>query len=93
VAAEELRLTQIAAVIRSAGHAGAADRVANCRQLGGTRRQLMLDRGLTEQAAADVLCWSINRVVARVKLLQLPERAQQMIGAGAVGLIGGRFAA
>jgi hypothetical protein len=46
----------------------------------------MLDRGLTDQGAADVLGWSINRVVARVKLLQLPERAQQMIGAGEIPL-------
>jgi hypothetical protein len=46
----------------------------------------MLDRGLTEQGAADVLGWSINRVVARVKILLLPERAQHMIGAGDVPL-------
>jgi hypothetical protein len=48
--------------------------------------QPMLDRGLTEQAAADVLGWSISRVVARVKILQLPEWAQQIIGAGEIPL-------
>lgn len=46
----------------------------------------MLDRHLTEQGAADVLGWSINRVVARVKILRLPERGQQMVGAGAIPL-------
>src|SRR4051794_22316007 len=46
----------------------------------------MLDRGLTDQGAADVLGWSINRVAARVKLLALPERAQQMVGAGEIPL-------
>ena len=46
----------------------------------------MLDRHLTEQGAAEVLGWSINRVVARVKILRLPERAQQMVGAGAIPL-------
>jgi hypothetical protein len=33
-----------------------------------------------------VLGWSINRVVARVKILQLPERAQQMVGAAEIPL-------
>lgn len=46
----------------------------------------ILDRGLTEQGAADVLGWSIHRVAARVKILGLPERAQQMIGAGEIPL-------
>jgi hypothetical protein len=46
----------------------------------------MLDRGLTDQGAADVLGWSMNRVAARVKLLQLPGRAQEMVGAGEIPL-------
>ena len=46
----------------------------------------MLDRHLTEQGAADVLGSSINRVVARVKILRLPERAQRMVGHGAIPL-------
>lgn len=46
----------------------------------------MLDRGFTEQGAADVLGWSMSRVVARVKVLRLPERAQEMVGAGEIPL-------
>ena len=46
----------------------------------------MLDRGFTEQGAADVLGWSMNRVAARVKVLGLPERAQEMVGAGELPL-------
>lgn len=42
----------------------------------------MLDRGLSKAGAADALGWSVQRVDARMKLLELPERAQQMIGAG-----------
>jgi hypothetical protein len=40
----------------------------------------MLDRGLTEEGAAQALGWPKNRVTARVKILELPERAQQLIG-------------
>jgi hypothetical protein len=40
----------------------------------------MLDRGLTEDGAAQALGWPKNRVTARVKILELPERAQQLIG-------------
>jgi hypothetical protein len=46
----------------------------------------MLDRGLTEKGAGEVLGWSVNRVTARVKILELPEHAQQMIGAGTIPL-------
>jgi hypothetical protein len=46
----------------------------------------MLDRAVTEQGAADVLGWSLSRVVERVKILRLPERAQQLIGAGSIPL-------
>jgi hypothetical protein len=42
----------------------------------------MLDRGLTEDGAAQALGWPKNRVTARVKILELPERAQQLIGDG-----------
>ena len=44
----------------------------------------MLDRGLTEDGAAQALGWPKARVTARVKLLELPELAQQMIGDGRV---------
>jgi ParB/RepB/Spo0J family partition protein len=46
----------------------------------------MLDRGYTEDGAAQALGWAKARVTARVKLLALPEAAQRLVGAGAVGL-------
>jgi ParB/RepB/Spo0J family partition protein len=48
--------------------------------------QAMLDRGLTEDGAAQALGWPKARIAARVKLLQLPEQAQQLIGAGTIAL-------
>ncbi len=46
----------------------------------------MLDKGLTEQGAAQALGWPAQRVAARVKILELPEKAQVMIGAGVLPL-------
>jgi hypothetical protein len=46
----------------------------------------MLDRGLTEDGAAQALGWPKQRVTARVKILELPERAQQLIGEGVIPL-------
>src|SRR3954451_19432855 len=46
----------------------------------------MLDRGLTEDGAAQALGWPRARVTARVKVLELPERAQQLIGEGVIHL-------
>lgn len=46
----------------------------------------MLDCGLTEAGAAQALGWSPQRVSARVKLLELPEAAQRMIGEGRIAL-------
>jgi hypothetical protein len=46
----------------------------------------MLDKGLTEDGAAQALGWSRARVTARIKLLDLPERAQQLVGAGTIAL-------
>ncbi len=46
----------------------------------------MLERGLTEDGAAQALGWSKIRVTARVKILELPERAQQLVGAGVIAL-------
>src|SRR3954451_22820290 len=40
----------------------------------------MLDRGLTEDGAAKALGWPKSRVTARIKILELPDRAQQLIG-------------
>ena len=46
----------------------------------------MLDRGLTEHGAAQALGWPKTRVTARMKILQLPERAQQLVGDGVIAL-------
>jgi hypothetical protein len=46
----------------------------------------MLDRGLTVDGAAQALGWKRARVTARVKLLELPERAQQLVGSGSIAL-------
>ncbi|HUH79922.1 MAG TPA: ParB N-terminal domain-containing protein, partial [Solirubrobacteraceae bacterium] len=46
----------------------------------------MLDRGLTAEGAAQALGWPKARVTARVKLLELPELAQQMVGDGRLAL-------
>jgi hypothetical protein len=46
----------------------------------------MLDRGLSEDGAAQALGWPKNRVTARVKILELPERAQQLIGEAVITL-------
>jgi hypothetical protein len=46
----------------------------------------MLERGLSEDGAAQALGWPKARVTARVKILELPERAQQLIGEGVIHL-------
>src|SRR3954471_18667445 len=46
----------------------------------------MLHRGLTEDGAAQALGWPKQRVTARVKVLELPERAQQLLGEGVIHL-------
>jgi ParB/RepB/Spo0J family partition protein len=46
----------------------------------------MLDRGLTEAGAAQALGWPKARVTARVKLLELPDKARQLVGAGVIAL-------
>jgi hypothetical protein len=46
----------------------------------------MLERGLSEDGAAQALGWARQRVSARVKILALPERAQQMLGSGELAL-------
>jgi ParB/RepB/Spo0J family partition protein len=48
--------------------------------------QAMLARGLSEEGAAQALGWSPRRVSARVKLLELPEAAQVLVGDGAIAL-------
>ena len=91
-AVRQLGLSEIAVVVRE-GESEDADRaVENI-----TRKQLnpyeeakavaaMLARGLTEDGAAQALGWPKQRVTARVKVLALPERAQQLVGSGVIAL-------
>jgi hypothetical protein len=44
----------------------------------------MLQRGLTHDGAAQALGWSRAKVSARVKLLELPDAAREMVGAGRI---------
>ena len=91
-AARSLGLNDVPVVVRDAETEDADRAVENI-----TRKQLnpyeeasavkaMLDRGLTEDGAAQALGWPKNRVTARVKILELPERAQQLIGDGVIHL-------
>ena len=50
------------------------------------RLKAMLERGLTEDGAAQALGWVKARVTARVKRLELPDRPQELVGAGALPL-------
>jgi ParB/RepB/Spo0J family partition protein len=91
-AARSLGLTAVPVVIRDAQTEDADRAVENI-----TRKQLnpyeeakavraMLERGLTEDGAAQALGWPKQRVTARVKVLELPERAQQLTGEGVIPL-------
>ena len=91
-AARQLGLRELPVVVRD-GDTEEADRaVENI-----TRKQLnpyeeakavhaMLERGLSEEGAAQALGWARQRVSARVKILALPERAQRMLGSGELAL-------
>jgi hypothetical protein len=46
----------------------------------------MLDKGLTEDGATQALGWPKARVTARVKLLELPEKARELVGTGVIPL-------
>src|SRR4051794_10586872 len=91
-AARSLGLAEVPVVVRDAETEDADRAVENI-----TRKQLnayeeakavraMLDRGLSEDGAAQALGWPKQRVTARVKVLELPERAQQLIGEGVIAL-------
>jgi ParB/RepB/Spo0J family partition protein len=91
-AARSLGLAEVPVVVRDADTEDADRAVENI-----TRKQLnpyeeakavraMLDRPLTVDDAAQALGWPKARVTARVKLLELPERAQQLIGGGVIPL-------
>jgi ParB/RepB/Spo0J family partition protein len=91
-AAQSLGLAEVPVVVRHADSEEADRAVENI-----ARKQLnpyeeakavnaMLARGLTEEGAAQSLGWPKARVTARVKLLELPERAQELIGQGVIAL-------
>ena len=91
-AARSLELAEVPVVVRDADTEEADRAVENI-----ARKQLnpyeeakavhaMLGRGLTEDGAAQALGWPKARITARVKLLELPERAQQLIGDGIIPL-------
>ena len=91
-AARSLRLAAVPVVVRDAVTEDADRAVENI-----TRKQLspyeeakavraMLDRGLREDGAAQALGWPKSRVTARVKILELPERTQQLIGEAVIHL-------
>jgi ParB/RepB/Spo0J family partition protein len=90
-AAAELQLREIPVAIRESGTdaAAATENIAR-KQLNPQEEaaavRAMLDRGLTEDGAAQALGWPKARITARVKILELPERAQEMIGAGVIAL-------
>ena len=46
----------------------------------------MLANGLSDDGAAQALGWPKARVTARMRLLELPEAAQLMVGAGQIAL-------
>ena len=91
-AARSLGLSDVPAVVRDVDTEDADRAVENI-----ARKQLnpyeeakavgaMLDRGLSEDGAAQALGWPKSRVTARVKILELPERAQRLIGEGVIPL-------
>ena len=91
-AARTVELAEVPVVVRDAETEDADRAVENI-----ARKQLnpyeeakavaaMLARGLTEDGAAQALGWPKARVTARVKILELPERAQQLLGAGVIAL-------
>lgn len=91
-AATAIDLAEVPYVLRGAEHEHADRAVENI-----ARKQLnpyeeakavraMLDDGLSEDGAAQALGWPKARVTARTKILELPERGQQLIGAGVIPL-------
>lgn len=91
-AAEKAGLTEIPADVRDADTEHTDRAVENI-----VRKQLnaheearavaaMLDRGLTQHGAAQALGWTKAHVTARVKILALPARAQELVGDGVIPL-------
>jgi ParB/RepB/Spo0J family partition protein len=93
VALAQLGHTDIRAEVRPDGETEAAERAAENVVRSALNPyeeaiavKAMLDRGLTEDGAAQALGWPKQRVTARVKLLELPEQAQQLAGQGVIPL-------
>lgn len=91
-AATQLGLAEVEVVVRD-GESEDADRaVENITRKALDAReearavQAMLARGLTPEGAAQALGWSRQRVAARVKLLELPDAAQELVGDGVIAL-------
>ncbi len=91
-AAGKLGLVEVPVVIRDSAGEQADRAVENITRLAlradeeAAAVKAMLDKGLTEEGAAQALGWPKARVTARVKLLELPERARELVGAGVVPL-------
>jgi hypothetical protein len=97
-AVAKLQYAAIDAVVREHNRDGEGAEVAAARATENiARKQLnayeealavkaMLDRNLTEDGAAQALGWPKARVTARVKLLQLPETAQRLVGDSVIPL-------
>jgi ParB/RepB/Spo0J family partition protein len=89
----QLGHTEIRAEVRPDGESEAAERAAENVVRSALNPyeeavavRAMLDRGLSEEGAAQALGWPKQRVTARVKLLELPEQAQQLTGRGVIPL-------
>ena len=89
----QLGHTEIRAEVRPDGESEAAERAAENVVRSALNPyeeaiavKAMLDRGLSEDGAAQALGWPKQRVTARVKLLELPEQAQQLTGQGVIPL-------
>ena len=92
-ALEQLGHTEIRAEVRPDGGSETAERAAENlvrSPLNSYEEALavaaMLGKGFTEDGAAKALGWPKQRVTARIKLLELPERAQQLTGQGVIPL-------
>jgi ParB/RepB/Spo0J family partition protein len=91
-AARSLGMTDVPVVVREAESEEADRAVENIapKQLTALEEaravRAMLQRGLSEDGAAQALGWAKARVTARVKILELPEAAQQLVGEGVIAL-------
>lgn len=93
-AALKLKLGDVPVLVQHADHGTLPQTVAASRAVENIVRQnldpraealavkAMLDAGMTRKGVAQTLAWAPQRVAARMKLLELPERAQQLIGNG-----------